>query len=179
MDIHNPDQLAEEAKKAYQKRKYVEASEVFQLAATSYQAQDNLVMAAEMANNQSVALLQAGNAEAALEALAGTEEVFKQAGDEVKQAMAIGNRAATLDALNHLDEAETAYQQSAALLKKIGETELHAHVMKSLSALQIRKGKQLEGIVNMQAGLEGIENPTLKQRILQKLLNLPFRFIGR
>jgi tetratricopeptide (TPR) repeat protein len=179
MDIKNPDQLAEEAKKAYQKGKYGKASEVFQLAATSYQAQNNHIMAAEMANNRSVALLQAGDAEAALEAVKGTEKIFNQAGHEVKKAMAIGNRAAALDALNQLDEAELAYQQSAALLKSIGETELHAHVMKSLSALQIRKGKKLEGIINMQAGLEGIENPTLKQRILKKLLKLPFKFIGR
>jgi tetratricopeptide (TPR) repeat protein len=123
-------------------------------------------MAAEMENNRSVALLQAGKAEEALEAVKGTEMIFKQAGDELKQAMAIGNRAAALDALNQLEEAETAYHQSATLLKSIGETELHAHVMKSLSALQIRKGKKLEGIVNMQAGLEGIENPNYPSNFL-------------
>jgi tetratricopeptide (TPR) repeat protein len=179
MDIIDPEKLAEEGKKAYQRGKYSEASEKFQLAATGYQAQNNHLLVAEMKNNLSVALLQAGNAQAALEAVTGTEEVFKQAEDEVKQAMAIGNRAAALEVLKHLDEAEVAYQQSATLLKSNGETELYAHVMKSLSALQIRKGKQIEGIVNMKAGLEGIENPTLKQRILKKLLKLPFKFVGR
>lgn len=179
MDIKDPDQLAEEATKAYQRGKYIEASEGFQLAAAGYQAQNKPLLAAEMENNRSVAHLQAGNAKAALEAVTGTDEIFKQAGDAVKQAMAIGNRAAALEALKHYDEAEIAYQQSATLLKSSGERELHAHVMKSLSTLQIRKGKQIEGIVNMRASLEEIENPTLKQRILQMLLKLPFKFIGR
>lgn len=179
MDIKNPDHLSKEAKKAYQRGNYTEASEGFKLAAAGYQAQNKPLLAAEMDNNLSVALLQAGNAQAALEAVSGTDEVFKQEGDEVKQAMAIGNRAAALEALKKYDEAEIAYKQSAALLKRSGETELYAHVMKSLSALQIRQGKQMEGIINMNTGLEGIENPTFKQRLLQKLLKLPFKFFGQ
>lgn len=179
MDIKDPDQLAKEAKKAYQRGKYIQASEGFKLASEGYKAQKKTLLAAEMGNNLSVALLQTGNAQTALEAVSGTEAIFKQAGDTVKQAMAIGNRAAALEALKRLDEAEIAYQQSADLLKSCGETELHAHVMKSLSTLQMRKGKQIEGIVNMKIGLEGIENPTLKQRILQKLFKLPFKFVGR
>jgi tetratricopeptide (TPR) repeat protein len=179
MDIKNPDQLAKEAKKLYQNGKYIEASEGFQFAAAGYKAQNKPLLEAEMENNLSVALLQAGNARAALEAVTGTEVIFEQEGDTVKQAMAIGNRAAALEALKHLDEAEIAYRQSAVLLKSCGETDLYAHVMKSLSSLQIRKGKQIEGIINMKDSLEGIENPTLKQRILQKLLKLPFKFFGR
>lgn len=179
MDIKSPDQLAEEAKTAYQRGKYSEASRKFQIAITAYQSKDKPLLVAEMKNNLSVALLQDGDAQAALEAVEGTEIVFKEAGDEVKEAMAIGNRAAALEALKRLDEAEIAYQQSAELLKKKGENELLAHVMKSLSALQIRRGKQLEGIINMKSGLEGIENPSIKQRILQKLLKIPFKFIGR
>jgi tetratricopeptide (TPR) repeat protein len=179
MDIMHPDQLAKEAKTAYQRGKYSEASKKFQIAITAYQTQNKPLLVAEMKNNLSVALLQDGDAQAALEAVEGTEIEFKEAGDEVKQAMAIGNRAAALEALKHLDEAEIAYQQSAALLKSNGENELLAHVMKSLSALQIRKGKHIDGIINMKSGLEGIENPSLLQRILQKLLKFPFKFIGR
>jgi tetratricopeptide (TPR) repeat protein len=173
------DQLAEKAQKAYQKGKYLEAAESYQLAVAGHQALNDQLMAAEMANNLSVSLLKAGDAPLALDAVLGTEEIFEHAGDMVKQAMAIGNRAAALEALDRLDEAETAYLQSADLLKESGETELYTFVMQSLSALQIRQGKQIEGIINMRAGLERVENPSLGQRILQKLLKLPFKFIGR
>jgi tetratricopeptide (TPR) repeat protein len=179
MEIKDLEIIVEEAKKAYQRGKYNDAAEGFHLAVTSYQAQNNQLMAAEMANNQSVSLLQAGKAKPALEAVIGTEKIFKQAGDNLKQAMAIGNRGAALEALNRLNEAETAYLKSAELLKDSGESDLHGFVMQSLSAVQLRKGKQLEAIANMQAGLDGIENPSLNQRILQKLLKLPFKFIGR
>ena len=179
MDIKDPEKLAEDAKKFYDQGKYLEAAEGFDLARNSYEEQNKPSQAAEMANNQSVALLQAGEAELSLEAVTGTEEVFKQSGDDVKVAMAIGNRAAALEAMSRLDEAEAAYQKSADILKSSGESDMHAHVMKSLSALQIRRGKQLEGIINMKSSLEGVENPNLKQRFLKKLLKLPFKFLGR
>jgi tetratricopeptide (TPR) repeat protein len=173
------EQIVEKAQAAFQKGKYQEAVEGFQSAVTGYQVQKKPLLAAEMANNLSVSLLKTGKAQLALEALGGTEEIFMQAEDRVKQAMSIGNRAAALEALKQFDEAEVAYLQSAELLKECGETELHTFVMQSLSALQIRKGKQLEGIISMRTGLKGVEKPSLRQRILKKLLELPFKFIGR
>ena len=179
MTSKDMDHIVKKANKAFQQGKYHEAAEGFQSAVDHYQTQNDNLMAAEMANNLSVSLLKAGEAQPALDVLVGTEEIFDQAGERVKHAMAIGNRAAALDALKLFDDAETAYLQSAELLKESGETELHTFVMQSLSALQMRKGRQIDAIINMRAGMEGIENPSLKQRILKKLLELPFKFVGR
>ncbi len=179
MASKNLENIVEKAQAAYQKGKYHEAVEGFKTAVAGYQAQNDTLMAAEMANNLSVSLLKTGKAQPALEALVGTEDIFIQAKDRVRQAMAIGNRAAALEALNRVEEAEAAYQQSAELLKECGETELYTYVMQSLSALQMRQGKQIDGIISMRAGLEGVENPSLRQRILKKLLKLPFKLFGR
>lgn len=178
-EIKDLDQLVDEAKKAYEKGEYKQAAIIFERAAESCRAKDDLLLAAEMANNQSVALLQANDAEAALEAVHGTEEVFRQAGESVKQALAIGNRAAALESLGQLEEAEAAYQRSADLLKENGEMDLYAHVMKTLSAVQVRQGKQLEALASMRVGIEGLEKPSLKQRLLKKLLKIPYKFIGQ
>lgn len=175
-DLEN---IVAKAQAAYQKENYRKAAECFQAAVAGYQAQNNPLMAAEMANNLSVTLLKTGKAQPALEALEGTEDIFIQAKDRIKQSMAIGNRAAALEALNRIEEAEVAYQQSAELLKEYGEIELYTYVMQSLSALQLRQGKQIDGIISMSAGLVGVENPSLRQRILKKLLKLPFKFFGR
>ena len=179
METKDIKQLVDEAKQAYDKGEYKQAAIIFERAAQSYQAQENLLLAAEMANNQSVALLQAKDPEAALEAVRGTEEVFQQAGEVVKQAIAIGNRAAALESLSRFEEAEAAYQRSADLLKENGEMDLYAHVMKTLSAVQIRQGKQLEALANMQAGMERLEKPSFKQRLLKKLLKIPYKFIRK
>ena len=63
--------------------------------------------------------------------------------------MAIGNRAAALDALDRMDEAEAEYVRCADMLKELGENELRAEVFKALSALQLRSGRQLEALGSM------------------------------
>ena len=86
-----------------------------------------------------------------------------------------------MDIFVHSDDSfyENICQQSADMLKELDEPEIRAHILQALSTLQLRKGKQLDGLLSMKYGLDGIENPTLKQRFLRKLLNLPFKFIGR
>jgi hypothetical protein len=136
-------------------------------------------MAAEMKNNQSVALLQSGDAQAALEAVAGTQDIFAAASDRHRQAMALGNRAAALDALDRYEEAEAAYLGSAELLRQAGEKELLADVMQSLSILQLRTGRQLQAVASMHSALEQVERPGLRQRMLKKLLDLPSKYLNR
>jgi hypothetical protein len=74
-----------------------------------------------MSSNRSVALLQAGDAREALQAAQGLERVFALAGDTRRQAMALGNEAAALDALNQNKVALEKYQQCAELLKQAGD----------------------------------------------------------
>lgn len=179
MSPQTPEEQAQLAKQTYNGGDYAAAAQGFESAANAYRAQDDHLIAAEMANNQSVALLQAGDAQAALDAVTGTEAVFQKAGDQCRVAFALGNRAAALEALKRLEEAEKAYIASADLLKSLGEEEMYTQVMQSLSALQLRSGRQLEALASMQAGVSVIEKPTLKQRLLKKLLAAPFkRFRG-
>ena len=145
-EILDLEQQAQAAKKAYQQSDYDTAARLFRTAADGYQARGNGLLAAEMANNLSVTLLQNGDAQSAYEAAQGTDAVFEDNGDQLKTAMALGNQAAALDALNRLQEAEELYQRSADLLAKLGETELRAQVMQSISALQLRSGRQLEAL---------------------------------
>ena len=179
MKIHTPKQLTKAGEGAYQAGEYQEAAQHFEDAAKGYAAQGENLVAAEMSNNQSVALLQAGDAQAALDAAVGTDEIFSAAGDTRRQAMAIGNTAAALDALGRLEEAEEAYHRSEALFAEIGEDKLRANVMQSLSQLQLRSGRQLEALASMQSGIEEIKRPSLRQRVLKRLLKTPFKLLDR
>jgi tetratricopeptide (TPR) repeat protein len=171
--------LAREGKSAYEKGDYLAAARAYESAARGYTDNGDPVNAAEMANNCSVAYLQAGQAEAAYKAVEGTPAVFAQAGDIKRQGMALGNLAAALEALDRLDEAAEYYQQSADVLEAAGEDQLRSNALYSLSSLQFRSGKQLLALASMQSGLEGVKHPSPKQRMIKKMLRIPFDMISK
>jgi tetratricopeptide (TPR) repeat protein len=171
-ESQSPDLLAEEGKRLYQLGETLKAAETFAAAAAAYTAQKDAPMAAEMKNNQCVALLQGKQAQAALDAVEGTDAIFEQRGDFRRQGMALANQAAALEALKQREEAASLYESAADLLAQAGEEQLRADVMRSLAALKVRKGRGLDALITMQDGLGGVKAPTLKQRILKKLLRL-------
>lgn len=173
-----PDKLCKEGQTAYQRKDYLGAARAFQAASEGYKIAGDTLTAAEMLNNCSVAFLQAGDASTALKIVQGTELIFSEAGDRKRQALAIGNQAAALDALGRLEEAADAYESSAEILKQVGDIELFTSVMQALSGLRLRQGRQLEALATMQIGLSVIEKPSPKQRLAKKILNSPFKLIS-
>jgi tetratricopeptide (TPR) repeat protein len=177
MEPLSPQQLADEGQAEYKKAQYLSAARLYKAAADGYSARGEAIMAAEMANNCSVAYLKAGEAELALESAQSTDQLFETNGDRLRQAMAIGNQAAALEELKRFDEAEAGYLKSAELLNSIGEFELRAYVLQSLSSVQMRQGRYLEAYATMNAGVMGIKKPDLTQRILKSLMQVPFKFL--
>ena len=171
--ITDPGKLAKEAKSQYQKGEFLEAAGSFQAAQQGFLEQNDRLNAAEMANNASVAFLQADMAEAAYAAAKGTPDVFAELGDLTRQAMALGNLGSAAEALGKRDEASDLFQQSANILSQTGEDQLRAAVMQSLSMLQLKSGRQLEALTTMQSGLNGVKRPNPKQSFIKKLLRIP------
>jgi tetratricopeptide (TPR) repeat protein len=165
-----PGQLAEQGKQAFAAKNFDQAASLFAEAASAYTAQDGALDAAEMKNNLSVALLQAGNAKAAYDAAAGTDQIFAQAGDVKRQAMAFGNQAAALEALKKPDQALEAYERSAALFAEAGESEMRSIVLQSAAALKLRRGKMMDSALAMIGSVESTKKPNLMQRFLRFLL---------
>jgi tetratricopeptide (TPR) repeat protein len=177
MKIIDPQQLADEGTAEYNKGRYLEAAQLYKAAGEDYLSTGNELSAAEMANNCSVAYLKGENAEAALEAAKSTDLVFAEKGDTLRQAIALGNQAAALEGLNQLDAAIGTYNQCADLLNGLGEAELRAYVLQSISSIQLRRGQFLEAYATMGVGVMGLNKPNLSQRLLKSLIQLPFKFI--
>ncbi|MGE5123646.1 MAG: hypothetical protein ACM3H7_03955 [Acidobacteriaceae bacterium] len=173
----NPQQLADEGQAEYTQGNYMSAAMLFKAAADGYSAMGDDLHSAEMANNRSVAYLKAGEAKSALEAAMGTDLTFASRGDVRRQAMALGNQAAALEQLGHLEDALNTYTRSAELFNNVGEFELRAYVLQSLSALQLRRGRYLEAYATMRAGVMGVNKPNLQQKLLKVLINVPFKFL--
>jgi hypothetical protein len=76
-----------------------------------------------------------------------------------------------------VNEALTAYEKSAELLKEAGEFELRAYVLQAISSLQLQKGQYLEAYAKMLDGVMGLDKPNLKQRLLKSLMQVPFKFL--
>jgi tetratricopeptide (TPR) repeat protein len=178
-EVLTPKQIVTEAQAAYGEGFFIKAAQFFLAAQESYESLGDSLNAAEMANNQSVALLRAGKAEKALQALAGKGKIFEDAGDIRRQAMTLGNRAAALEALKQWEDARNNYQQASDLFAQIGEMENYTATMQALSALELRTQRPLEAILTMQAALNKVSRPGLKQRLLKKLLKIPFRLLNR
>lgn len=176
---YTPTDLDRLGKEAYQKGRYQEAAGYFKASSEGFQAAQNPLLAAEMANNASVAYLKAGEFQSALEAVEGTDEVFKAAGDVRRQAMAIGNHAAALESLNQVDEAILRYEEADVLFKEIGEHDLRAPILQSLSTLQFKSGRSYEGLASLNAGFEEGGKTSLRRRILKAFTDLPIRYLTK
>ncbi len=177
METLNPQQLADEGLADYKKGEHVSAAKLYKAAAEGFLTAGDDLLAAEMENNASVSWLKAGNGQAALNAASAAEHVFSIKGDMKQQAIAIGNQAAALEKLKRLDEAASSYLLSAKLLEQVGDYELRAYALQSLSLLYLRKLRVLEAYAALQSGIMGVKNPTLKQKLLKRLISIPTFFL--
>lgn len=167
--------LSEEGKQAFAAAQYDLALGKFEKAAEGYALLNDKLNAAEMKNNQSVALLKLGREQAALDAALGTDEIFASANDLRRQGMALGNQAAALEALKRWDEALATYDRSAEVFAQAGAGDLRAVVLKSAAAIKLRRGKVSESAFKMIGSMEAKDQPSLFERVLKSLL----RFVQR
>ena len=165
-----PHQLADEGKRAFAAGRYAEAAAAFAEASRGFTLGRDGLQAAEMDNNLSVALLKNNQPGQALDAAAGTDKIFEEAGDGKRQAMALGNQAAALEALKRLDEALILYERAADLFAQSGERDMQSLVLKSAAAVRLKQGKLNAAGMDMLGSLGAVEKPNLLQRILKFLL---------
>jgi len=175
VDSSNPMTFAEKGKIEYEKGNYSAAADLFSQAAHAYLSRQDPLNAAEMKNNESVALLQAGNAKDALRATEGTEEVFENAGDLRRQGVAVGNRAAALEGLKQWNEALAEYDRAASIFEQAGAGDMHSVVRKAAANLNLKRGRLTDSQLDVYDSLRLVEKPTLTQRIMKFLIRIGVR----
>jgi tetratricopeptide (TPR) repeat protein len=168
----NPIILAEDGKKEYAKNNFKAAAGLFSQAARAYTSMQDELNAAEMKNNESVALLQAGDAKAALEATDGTEAVFQKAGDVKRQGIAVSNRAAALEGLKRRQEALAEYERAASLFEQVGEGDMHSIVRKAAANINLKRGRISDSQMDVYDSLRLVEKPTFTQRIMKWMMRI-------
>ena len=159
----------------FQAGDFATAKEDFLRAVEGYNAMGDKLAVAEINNNLSTVYLKLGDAASAWKVVTGTDAIFESAGDTRRQALALGNQAAVLEALGKLDQAVEKYETCADLLKTVNDHENRAIVLQALSQLQLRMGRQLEAITSMQIALGNKPKLSLRERVLNKLLGITSR----
>ena len=132
-----------------------------------------------MRNNQCVALLKANRPHEALDIVRGTDLVFLEKGETLKQAMALANEATALKELGINQRAIERFSQAAAIFDQLNEKEMHLQTMQSLSGLKLKTRNIPGALFSLQQGLEDLEKPNLRQKLLLKLLKIPQNMIGK
>jgi tetratricopeptide (TPR) repeat protein len=177
---NNPSSLEELLSQAFtdnQEGRLEEAAGCFAELRQHYLSQGDQVMAAEMANNMAVVLLKMGQHQTALDVLQGTQEIFLAQNDRARAAQAYGNIGSALEACGNQRDAEHAYRQAADLFEALGDSDQRAVTLQALSRLQLQSGRPFEALSSMQTGLEIKQKPSLRDRIIRRLLNLPNRLL--
>jgi tetratricopeptide (TPR) repeat protein len=176
--VPTPESLAQRALQDFRQGRFADAALGFEAARTSFEQAGDVANAAEAANNLCVALLQARRPAEALRAVEGTPEAFDGLGDPRRAAQAVGNLASALEATGDLSAAERAYQQALQRFADLNDREAQATILSSVSQLQLKRGRPLEALTTMQAGLEQKPRRSWRDRWVRRLLDLPSRFLG-
>jgi tetratricopeptide (TPR) repeat protein len=177
--MHTPTNSNDKGKEAYQAGDFLAAADYFLEAETIYRNEDNMLQAAEMANNRSVALLQAGKAESALEACKNTHQVFAAAGDSLREGFALGNQAAALKEMGQKEASLRLYRQSAEKLTMAGDKDNLVIVQKTIAALELESGHKINAMSSMLDALRTKEKLTFREKVLRKLYSIVAGFMPK
>ncbi len=147
--------LVNQARDLYHQGDFHSAAAVYARAGDVYASQGDVLMAAEMKNDQCVSLLRGGFLQEALDAVNGTEDVFTAVQDFRRMGISAANRGSVLEALKRKPDAVDAYTLAAEYLQKADEDQMRIQVMQLLSAIHLKRGKLFDAVMALQSGLRG------------------------
>lgn len=176
MDKNN---LLKQAQSAYDKKEYRQAFGLFQRVAVIADNENRPMDAAELKNNASVSALLAKDFQLALSLAENTHQFFVDAGDLKRGGMALANQASALDELGESRAALEKFGQAAQYLLDAGDNDSRTYVLKRMSALQIKLGKQFEALGTINAALDNAETLSSSEKTLKKLSNLVMNLLQR
>jgi tetratricopeptide (TPR) repeat protein len=172
-------ELKEQGLALFRQERLSEAAERFSHAAALFAAAGEAPEAAEMRNNLAVIHLADKNYAAALEAVTGTPEAFRAAGDRLREAQALSNLAAANEGLGELETAGEGYFAAIEIFTGLDERENRSACWKALSGLQIKQDKKLQALASMQAGLN-LQSRKLsaREKTLKGLIDKAFKLMN-
>jgi tetratricopeptide (TPR) repeat protein len=162
----------------FQRKEYADALKLFEQAHEAYLAEDDREMAAEMQNDLGVVYRAQKNYPLALQMIKIALIEFREINDVIHTAQTLGNLGSLYLEIGELSHAADSLNESLALFDPQKDKVMRSEVLRVLGEVRLKQGKYMEGLMNYEAGLRDVENPTPQQRWLRKLLATPLKMMG-
>lgn len=163
----------------YQGGEFAKAAETFVQARDAYQAEGDKGLAAEMQSNAGVAFRALKDYPKAMTALETAVADLRALDDRHRLALALGNLGSVLLETNEFTKAGDLLNEALGLLDPKADKDARSEVLRVLGEVRLRQGRYMDGLVNYEAGLRGVENPSTQQSWLLRLLERPLKMLGR
>jgi tetratricopeptide (TPR) repeat protein len=172
------DDLKDQGIQQFMQHDYEKAAATFREAIAAYDGAGAADMAAEQRVNLGLALHSLGQHDAALEQMQQAHAVFAGMNDTRRTAQALGNMARVYASLGNSEQALTHYREACTLFSEIGDDESYGQTVLAIADLQMRGGNVMQAASTYEVGLEHLQQPTARQRMIRKLLGVRDRVTG-
>lgn len=172
-------ELKERGIKLFRYGEYGEAAEVFEKAAKLYQEVGDQKGHAEMLNNVGAVRTQEERWDEATAAFGEAKAMFESMGDENGQAQTLGNLGTMYRHQGDADAAVERLKQAVELFRNVGDREKQAATLRLVSRIRLGQARWLEALHFYDLSLACVEPQGIKERMLRRLLQIPFGMVSR
>jgi len=173
------DSLKEQGVRMFRLGEYEEAAENFQKARELYQKLGDQKGQAEMLNNLGAVLTQEERWSEAAEAFEKAGQIFQALEDTDGRAQTLGNLGTMY---RHQGENETAVihlKQAIDLFHEAGDPQNEGATLRLISRIRLGQARWLEALHFYDLSLACVQPPGVKERLLRRLLQIPFSMLSR
>ncbi len=170
--------LQEEGVQAFRAGDYELAQTRFEALAKAAAAENALDKRAEALNDLGVVLKQLDDLPGAFAALEEALAYYQGQDNEKGEGQVLGNLGMVEEAAGKYEDAVQSYLDAAAIFEELGESELAMYSWQALSRLKLRQKEWLGAIAAYEEGIARLPDTSFKKKVLQKLLQVPNKFLG-
>lgn len=173
------DSLKEQGITTFRYGEYEEATEVFEKAHTLYQELGDRRGQAEMLNNLGAVHTQEERWGDAAEVFAEARSIFESLEDKEGEGQTLGNLGTMYRYQGDKDAAVEHLKQAIDLFHEVGDREKEAATLRVVSRISLGQAQWFDALHFYDLSLACAEPQGIKERILRRLLQIPFSLLSR
>ena len=174
-----PDTLKEHGIRMFRLGEYGEATESFQKARASYQELGDQKGQAEMLNNLGAVYTQEEHWNEAAQAFENALQIFQVLDDLGGRAQTLGNLGNMFRHQGDRETAVTHLKQAVDLFHQAGDPQKEAATLRLISRIRMGQARWFEALHFYDLSLACVQPPGLKERVLRRLIQVPFSMLSR
>ena len=157
---------------------YDEAKTHFEAALEAARAEKNRKKEAEALNDLGVIRKEMNDLDGAFNVLQQALDIYGDLEDDKGEGITLGNLGKVEEAAGKTEDAIQSYIEAAAIFEEIGEPDMAMYCWQALSRLKMNQKDWLGAIGAYEEGIAHLPDNSFKKKVLQKVLQVPFKIAG-